>query len=702
MPENNLAGKTKRDAARRTAAGDVHKDFQSEAETISETDSDARLWALAAQRIAIEGVSIEIDGGRFPAKAVAGQPTLIEADIFSDGHDSIAAVLAWRRAGEPTAHEAVMELVENDRWATTVVFPENDHYECTILAWRDLFTTWHKEVTKKLGAGQRVSLELEEGRRLLQAALEKGSLSNTDHATVVGLLAADTAHAEGAGNDATVDAARFARMADPAVVALMHLSGPRTNLTEYRTLTVFVDRKAAAFSAWYELMPRSQSGDVNRHGTFDDVIARLPYVRDLGFDVLYFPPIHPIGKTNRKGRNNSLIAHEGEPGSPYAIGSEEGGHDAIHPELGSLDDFRRLVQAAKDHGLEIALDFAIQCSPDHPWIKEHPEWFDWRPDGTIKFAENPPKKYEDIVNVHFYRGALPSIWYALRDVVLFWVDQGVRIFRVDNPHTKPLPFWEWMIAEVRQKDPGVIFLAEAFTRPKMMKRLAKVGFSQSYSYFTWRNKKQEITEYLTELTQEECREYMRPNFFVNTPDINPRFLQTSGRPGFRTRLVLAATLGGNYGVYNGFEICEAAPVPGKEEYLNSEKYEIRAWDMDQPGNIQDDIRLLNRLRQAHPALQHFTNLKFYKADNDKVLAYGRQTGNDFILIHVNLDPHHPQTFEFEVPLWEFGLPDEASVEVRDLIHGNSFTWHGKRHWLELEPHTRPYAIWQLFAPGVPR
>ncbi|WP_207102330.1 alpha-1,4-glucan--maltose-1-phosphate maltosyltransferase [Paracoccus shandongensis] len=664
--------------------------------------SDARLRALAAQRIAIEGVSIEIDGGRFPAKAVADQPTTIEADIFSDGHDSIAAAIAWRREGAGDSQEAPMTFVENDRWATTVVFPENGFYDCTILAWRDLFTTWHKEVTKKLVAGQRIALELEEGRRLLQDGLDKGHPPGEARATLVGVLAADAAHAEAGGEDASTDAARFARMGDPAVLALMQRFGPRTHLTEYKTLTVFVDRKAAAFSAWYELMPRSQSGDPNRHGTFDDVIARLPYVRDLGFDVLYFPPIHPIGKTNRKGRNNSLTAQEGEPGSPYAIGSEDGGHDAIHPELGSLDDFRRLIAAAKDHGLEIALDFAIQCSPDHPWIREHPEWFDWRPDGTIKFAENPPKKYEDIVNVHFYRGALPSIWYALRDVVLFWVDQGVRIFRVDNPHTKPFPFWEWMIDEVRRKDPGVIFLAEAFTRPKVMKRLAKVGFSQSYSYFTWRNEKQEITDYLTELTQEECREYMRPNFFVNTPDINPRFLQSSGRPGFRTRLVLAATLGGNYGVYNGFEICEAAAVPGKEEYLDSEKYEIRAWDMNKPGHIQDDIRLMNRLRRTHPALQDFTNVTFYNAFNDKVLSYGKQTGNDFVLVHVNLDPDATQVFEFEVPLWEFGLPDEASVEVRDLIHGNSFTWHGKNQWLELEPHTRPYAIWQLFAPGVPR
>jgi starch synthase (maltosyl-transferring) len=484
----------------------------------------------------------------------------------------------------------------------------------------------------------------------------------------------------------------------------MYRAGPRTNLTRYKTVPVFADREAAAFSAWYEMMPRSQSGDVTRHGTFDDVIAKLPYVQDLGFDVLYFTPIHPIGRTNRKGKNNTLTPGPDDPGSPYAIGANEGGHLDVHPELGTLDDFDRLVAAAREHGLEIALDIALNASPDHPWIKEHPEWFDWRPDGTIKYAENPPKKYEDIVNFHFYRDAIPSIWFAMRDMFLHWCDHGVKMFRVDNPHTKPFPFWEWCIAEVRDQHPDAIFLAEAFTRPKVMKRLAKVGYSQSYSYFTWRNQKAEIAEYLTELTQEQCREYMRPNFFVNTPDINPVYLQTSGRAGFRIRLALAATLGGNYGVYNGYEICESAPMPGKEEYLNSEKYEIRAWDFDRPGHIKDDIRLMNDLRRHHPALRDFLNVAFYGTTNDQVLSYGRRTEDlaDFLLFHVNLDPHNTQSFAFEIPLWEFGLPDDASIEVRDLLNGNYFTWHGKTQLLELEPATRPYAVWQLFAPGGTR
>ncbi|MDH2327715.1 alpha-1,4-glucan--maltose-1-phosphate maltosyltransferase [Cereibacter sp. SYSU M97828] len=641
--------------------------------------------------MAIEGVSFEVDGGRFAAKTVAGKPFHVKADIFGDGHESYAAAFLWRRKGDDTFYESPMTFLENDRWEAQAVLPRNGHYECSIIAWRDLFTTWKKEVTKKLAAGLSVALELEEGRRLLQGAVGPDG-SATDRAQIDRFLSQDAALD---GKTPETEAARFALLSSDDLSALMRRSGPRTNLMQYRILPVFADRTAAAFSAWYELMPRSQSQQPGRHGTFADVIDRLPYIRDLGFDVLYFPPIHPIGKTNRKGRNNSLKAAEGEPGSPYAIGSADGGHDALHPELGSFEDFERLVVAAREHGLEIALDFAIQCSPDHPWIKEHPEWFDWRPDGSIKFAENPPKKYEDIVNVHFYRDAFPSLWYALRDIVLFWVKRGVRIFRVDNPHTKPFPFWEWIIDDIRKTDPGVIFLAEAFTRPKVMKRLAKVGFAQSYSYFTWRNRKQEITDYLAELTQEECREYMRPNFFVNTPDINPRFLQTSGRPGFRTRLVLAATLGGNYGVYNGYEICEADALPGKEEYLNSEKYEIRAWDLDRPGHIKDDIRLVNRLRRDHPALQDFANLRFYNAANDAVLAYGKRSGDDFVLIHVNLDPHNVQQFQFEVPLWELGLPDDGAVAVRDLIFGNSFTWQGKTQWLELDPATRPYAIWQL-------
>ena len=653
------------------------------------------LARLAANRVIIESVSPEIDGGRFPAKAAVGDCFTVEADIFADGHDRISAAFLIRRADQPEWQEVPMAYFDNDRWRGFVVVEENARYRYTLIAWRNLFASWRDEVSKKHAAGVPISLELIEGRNLVERTLaESDRVGEYDREPLRGLLSQLEA--------AEDEQSRLTLLMSGDTAALMKRAGIRTNLSRYdRELELIVDRKRAAFSAWYELMPRSMSDDPKRHGTFDDVIRKLPYVRDLGFDVLYFPPIHPIGRTHRKGKNNSLTAGPDDPGSPYAIGGPEGGHDAIHPELGTFEDFARLVSAAADHGLEIALDFAIQCSPDHPWIREHPEWFDWRPDGTIKYAENPPKKYEDIVNVHFYRGAFPELWYALRDIVLFWCGKGVKIFRVDNPHTKPVPFWEWMIREVQDRYPDAVFLAEAFTRPKMMKRLAKAGFTQSYSYFTWRNTKWELTQYLTELTKTECRHYMRPNFFANTPDINPLFLQTSGRPGFRTRLVLAATLAGNYGIYSGFELVEAEPVPGKEEYLNSEKYEIKAWDWDKPSHIRPDIRLINRLRREHPALQDFTNLSFYNAWNDNILYYGKSTPakDDFLLFAVNLDPHHAQGAHFEVPLWEFGLPDEASMDVEDLVDGHRFSWRGKIQHMWLDPQQRPYAIWRLNPPG---
>lgn len=651
--------------------------------------------ALSSARVAIEAVSPEIDGGRFPAKTVTGEPVIVEADIFGEGHDKIDAAILWRQTGAPEWREAPMAFFDNDRWRGTFTPERNAGHEFTIIAWRDRFESWRDEASKKRAAGVDIGVELVEGRNLVAEAAETSARAGAADKDALAAIVAEL--------DATDDhAARFRVLLDGATALLMKRGAPRDGLSRYpRDLRLWVDRPRAAFGAWYELMPRSMADDATRHGTFDDVIGKLGYVRDLGFDVLYFPPIHPIGKAFRKGRNNTLTPAPDDPGSPYAIGSPEGGHDAIHPELGSFEDFHRLVAAARDHGLEIAIDFAIQCSPDHPWIKEHPEWFDWRPDGTIKYAENPPKKYQDIVNVDFYGKGFPDLWYALRDIVLFWARHEVRIFRVDNPHTKPFPFWEWMIAEVQAEFPDAIFLAEAFTRPKVMKRLAKVGFTQSYSYFTWRNTKQELTEYLTELTTTDARFTMRPNFFANTPDINPIYLQTSGRPGFRVRLVLAASLGTNYGIYSGFELCEAAAVPGKEEYLDSEKYEIRAWDWERPNNIRPDIALLNRLRHERPALQRFANVTFYNAWNDAILYYAKMTPakDDFVLFAVNLDPHNGQGADFEVPLWEFGLPDDAAIEAEDLVTGNRFTWYGKIQHVWLDPHHNPYAIWRLLPFG---
>ncbi|WP_246663709.1 alpha-1,4-glucan--maltose-1-phosphate maltosyltransferase [Phyllobacterium endophyticum] len=652
-----------------------------------------RLPDMSAARIAIENVTPEINAGRFPAKAIQTEDFVVEADIFSDGHDVLQAALVLDRGGKSV--EYPMRLVDNDRWETRVQLADLGLYKYTIVAWRDLFASWSREIRKKIEAAQDVTVEIVEGHNLVQsalAALKRGTRSKLDEYSK--RLAA-----------ASNDEEKLAILLSGQLLDEMARTGIKSNLSRYdRELEVVVDRSLAGFGAWYELFPRSQSTTPGRHGTFEDVIQRLPYVKQLGFDVLYFPPIHPIGATNRKGPNNSLIASPGDPGSPYAIGAEAGGHDAIHPELGTIEDFERLVRAAYDEGLEIALDFAIQCSPDHPWVKDHPEWFNRRPDGSIKFAENPPKKYEDIVNVELYGSGKEEVWAALLDVVLFWIARGVKIFRVDNPHTKPFPFWEWLIAEARRADPAVIFLAEAFTRPKIMARLAKLGFTQSYSYFTWRNEKHELQEYLTQLTQGEAKHFMRPNFFANTPDINPFYLQASGRPGFQVRLILAATLAGSYGIYNGFEICEAAAVPGKEEYLNSEKYQLREWKLDGPGNISEDISRINRLRREHPALRAYTSLKFYNAWNDNILYYGKIDGarDSFILLHVNLDPHNAQEFQFEVPLWEFDLPDDASVEVEDLVHGNRFTWHGKVHTLRLDPNVLPYAIWRLFPPGSGR
>jgi starch synthase (maltosyl-transferring) len=446
------------------------------------------------------------------------------------------------------------------------------------------------------------------------------------------------------------------------------------------------------------MFPRSATRDARHPGTLADVIGELPRIRDMGFDVLYFPPIHPIGISHRKGRNNSLTAGPDDVGSPYAIGSPEGGHDALHRGLGTFEDFRKLGAAARAHGLEIALDFAIQCSPDHPWLSQHPNWFRRRPDGTIKYAENPPKKYQDIVNVDFHgKGATP-LWRALRDVVLFWIGEGVRLFRVDNPHTKPLPFWQWMIAEVRGRHPDAVFLAEAFTRPKMMYRLAKVGFSQSYTYFTWRNTRYELTEYMTELTTTEAVDYFRPHFFVNTPDINPIFLQTSGRAGFLIRAALATTLSGLWGMYSGFEICEGAPLPGREEYLDSEKYEIRVRDFAQPGNIVAEITSLNRIRRAHPALHSHLGLAFYNADNEQVLVYGKAlpSHEDMVFAVVSLDPHHAQEVGFEIPLWEWRLPDNGALEAEDLMTGRRFTLTGKHQRLRLDPSVLPFVLWRIW------
>jgi starch synthase (maltosyl-transferring) len=649
--------------------------------------------ATAASRaplVIIEQISPSVDAGRNPVKCVVGGRVEVAANIFSEGHGELAADLLWRPADEADWSRSAMRSLGNDQWAADFRPGRVGEHFFTIEAWQDEFATLQRGLIKKRDAGLRIDLEIAEAIQFIKNLVAIDAPASTRLGELRDRIARSGAED------------RLAILASMEARGIVRDSAQRQPTRHEPAIPVTVDRGKAVFSSWYELFPRSQSGSKERHGTFDDVIKRLPYIAEMGFDTLYFTPIHPIGRINRKGRNNSSKAEPGEPGSPYAIGSEEGGHDAIHPQLGTFDDFRRLRDAAARHGLEIALDFAIQCAPDHPWLKEHPEWFAWRLDGSLAYAENPPKKYEDIVNVDFHTAdAVPDLWLALRDVILAWCKEGIRTFRVDNPHTKPFPFWRWLIADIRSRYPDAIFLSEAFTRPQVMYQLAKLGFTQSYTYFTWRNSKAELESYLTELTAGPPRDFFRPHFFVNTPDINPFFLQRSGRSGFLIRAALATTLSGLWGMYSGFELCEATPLPGREEYLDSEKYEIRAWDWDRPGHIKSEITLLNRLRRRHPALQTHLGLKFHHAGNDNILYFSKSTPerDNVLLIAINLDPYHAQEAVIEVPFWEWGLPDHASIGIEDLIGGHRFVWHGKLQSVRLDPYELPFAIWRVMVPA---
>jgi starch synthase (maltosyl-transferring) len=642
--------------------------------------------AANSPRVIIGGISPSVDDGAFPARAIVGDRVTVEADVFADGHPVIAAELLFRPQDEGEWQRVRMHALLNDRWTAVIPLTRVGRYDFTVEAWIDVYGSFVRDLIKKREAAVDITLDVQEGQQMLATARKSasGGCANALQAILRGFESLPQ-------ND------RAGLLIAAETVETMRRADQRRFRARSRTYVIDAERTQARFSSWYELFPRSESGDASRHGTFRDVIARLPAIRDMGFDVLYFPPIHPVGKTNRKGRNNALKAEAGDLGSVYAIGSTEGGHDAIHRELGTLDDFRALVTAAHGNGLEIALDFAVQASPDHPWLKQHPGWFDWRPDGSIKYAENPPKKYEDIVNVDFYAaGAVPGLWHALRDVVLFWIGNGAKIFRVDNPHTKPFPFWQWLIADVRGKHPEVIFLSEAFTRPKVMYQLAKLGFSQSYTYFIWRNSKQELMEYMTELTTRPVCDFFRPHFFVNTPDINPHFLQTSGRAGFLIRAALATTLSGLWGMYSGYELCESAPLPGREEYLDSEKYEIKPRDWNAPGNIALEIAQLNRLRKAEPALQSHLGLTFYNTFNDNILYFGKTTPGqeDRILVAISLDPHNAQEADFEIPLWEWSRADHEALDCEDLLHGWHWIWRGKVQHMRLTPEA-PYAIWRV-------
>ena len=645
--------------------------------------------ARAFPTAVIENLRPLIDGGRYPVKRIVGDDLAVEADIFKDGHDLVAAALKWRAAGETRWHETPMSFVDNDRWRGVCTLYEIGVHEYTVEAWTDSFRSWRDEFRKKFEAGiTNLSTEALEGAKLVEQASERAQMA--EDALRLRELSECIR---------TADFAQINNMVHSGELEVLMATYPdRSWATQYSPPPrVLVERTRAQVAAWYEFFPRSAEGRSDRGSTFRDGLPRVDDARAMGFDVIYFPPIHPIGQTNRKGRNNSVTAEPGEPGVPWAIGSEAGGHKAVEPELGTLEDFEWLNNEVRKRGMEIALDFAINCSPDHPYVREHPDWFYQRPDGSIKFAENPPKKYEDIFPLNFRCENWPQLWAEMVSVVLFWAERGVRIFRVDNPHTKPVAFWEYLIARVREKYPDAVFLSEAFTRPKMMKELAKACFSQSYTYFTWRNTKQELTEYLTELTQTEMREYFRGNLWPNTPDILPPFLQEGGRAAFIIRAVLAATLSPVFGIYSGYELCENEALPGREEYLDSEKYQYKERDWNAPGNIKDVIARLNEIRRTNRALRFYDNLRFYHADNDAILCYGKVTParESIIVVVVNLDPHGKQHSFVELPIEEFGLIEGDAYQVHDLLSDARYVWHGPRNYVELDPEIQPAHIFRV-------
>jgi starch synthase (maltosyl-transferring) len=645
----------------------------------------------AIRRVVIERVEPQVDCGRFPIKRVTGDSVTVTADIHADGHDVVAAVVTHRRAGEAPWREAPMQAIDNDRWQATFIVDAMGRHEYSIEGWIDRFASWRLELSKKIGVGQDVSSELLEG-----AAIVGDTLARLPEGPGVQRVREIQRALQDTGADI---AARVAAALSEDLVAVMAAHPDRSRATRFeRVLEVLVERERARFGAWYEMFPRSAGTDPSRSATFDEAAGMLPYLASMGFDVLYLPPIHPIGRSFRKGPNNSLTPQPGDPGSPWAIGSDEGGHTAVEPGLGTIDDFDRFVTSAARHGLEIALDIAFQASPDHPYVREHPDWFRHRPDGTIKYAENPPKKYQDIYPIDFETADRQALWHELKGIFEFWIRHGVKIFRVDNPHTKPYRFWEWVLGELRQQHPDAIFLAEAFTRPKVMRYLAKVGFSQSYSYFTWRNTKAELVEYFTELTSTDVREYMRPNLFANTPDILHAYLQRGGRPAFQVRLVLATTLGASYGIYSGFELAENVPVrAGSEEYLDSEKYQIRARTYQQAGSLAEMIGRLNGIRRAHPALQHDWGLGFLATDNPELFSYSKRSpdGRDLILVVVNLDPSNMQHGFVQLPLVAWGLTPHSTVEVLDLLSGERYFWRGEWNYVRLDPEDRVAHVLQV-------
>jgi starch synthase (maltosyl-transferring) len=643
--------------------------------------------------IVIEAIRPQIDCGRHRAKAVVGDRVEVAADIFRDGTAEIRAVLRSRRAGAGRWSEAPMRPSVNDRWHGTFRPDRVGRYQYAIEAWTDHFATWRRDLIKKVDAGQDVSLELQEGALLIEARIEKGAAKDRKRMTDAVEKLRGPAPKKGPADKPDK---RVVAALDPKLEDALNRAQDRSDSATSPVLELNVDRERARFGAWYELFPRS-TAEAGKHGTFTTAAKELPRIADMGFDVVYLPPIHPIGTSYRKGKNNTLDAGPADVGSPWAIGSPDGGHKAVHPELGTLEDFDRFVAAAEKVGLEVCLDFAIQCSPDHPWVTEHPEWFIQRPDGSIQYAENPPKKYQDIYPVNFETEDREGLWNELRSVLEHWISHGVKIFRVDNPHTKAFPFWEWVIEELRAKDPDLIFLSEAFTRPRVMQQLAKIGFTQSYTYFTWRNSKWELTEYLTELTRTEMADYFRPNFFANTPDILHEYLQVGGPPAFKIRVLLAALLSPSYGIYSGFELCENVPVQeGSEEYLDSEKFELKHRDYGSRDSIVSFITRINEVRKKHTALSELSNLVFHETDKDSVIAFSKGApGAETILAIVNLNPFHWEEATVHLDLDALGVAPNEPFEVHDLISDSRFVWNGPHNYVRLDPAEEPAHVFRI-------
>jgi starch synthase (maltosyl-transferring) len=644
--------------------------------------------ANGRQRVIIAHISPVVENGSYPAKAVVNEDLVISADIFSDGHDEVSASVLIRHKKERSWKELPLTLIGNDHWELPVRLVKEGIYQFRVQAWIDHFTTWKKGLLKKHTAGQPLDIEIQIGAAIIEQASQRAKgkerklleewISSLPQMSVEDVIRA---------------------IADEELSKAMYTSrNPELVTTDPGIYEIESERTKAGFSTWYELFPRSAAQEPGKHGTFSDVKKLLPRIAEMGFDVLYIPPIHPIGEMKRKGKNNSLVAAEGDPGSPWAIGSKDGGHQSIHPELGTLKEFQSLVKEALKYDIEIALDIAFQCAPDHPFVQEHPQWFRWRPDGTVQYAENPPKKYEDILPFDFETEDWENLWIALKDIIEYWIGKGVTIFRIDNPHTKSLAFWEWAITTIRKKNPHIIFLAEAFTRPRIMEQLAKAGFNQSYTYFTWRNTKKELEEYLTELTQTGKRYYFRPNFWPNTPDILPPGLTQGGENAHIMRLILAGTMSSNYGLYGpAYEFGLTEPMPGKEEYNHNEKYEIKHWDWNRYTRIGELITRLNRIRKQHPALQSTWNIRFAETDNDQVICYTKaaEEENDLLIIAVNLDPFNTQSATVKLPLEKLGIPHDQPFLVRDLLSGDKYTWQGEYNYVRLDPYEMPAHLFKV-------